>query len=851
MPGPLRVLLVGEGKTAFAGLREELRRAGYQAEFARVRSAAGMETALAQGDWQLIFAGAGPAGFGAREALALLAARGVDVPLILVAGAADEERAAALMREGARDYVVKERPGRLGPLIERELRDAAERRARRAAEAALRDEERSRLLCQEQAAQARLAFLAEAGVHLAQPLDDLGRVESLARLAVPQLADRCIIYLVPGEGEEPRRPPLPLIVVAQDPAKEALVREMLRRYPADPGRPAGLPRVLRTGEPELVPEVTGDVLAGRARDAEHLRMLHELEPRSQMTVPLLARGRTLGAITFVMAESGRRYGPEDLVLAEELARRAALMADGARLYQEAEAAKRRFEELVEGLDAIVGEMDAATERFTFVSRRAEATLGYPVGQWLAGPGFLPGIIHPEDREPMVSTRMAAIAAGQDHALEYRVVAADGRTVWLRDLVRVNCDAEGRPQQVRLVMVDITAQKEAEVAGERLVASLKEAEQQLRRVVAGARCLLWDARVEERGDEYWWDLRISDEAAAQRVLPLAVPPGQTYFDAWYASKLPEDVTRMHATAAAALRAGSPSYHQEFRCRNRDGETRWLREEVQIEAQEPGRWYLVGVCTDITERKQLEEQLLQSQKMEAVGRLAGGVAHDFNNLLSVILGYSELLLMGLAKQNAQRLPLEEIHKAADRAASLTRQMLAFSRKQMLQPRVFDLNEVVTNMHRMLRRIIPEDIEVATVLDLDLGRVEADPGQIEQVIMNLAVNARDALPPGGQLRIETSRVTLNGNLAGAAGEVPPGDYVVLSVADTGSGIPPEIREHIFEPFFTTKEIGKGTGLGLATVFGIVKQSGGEIEVESEVGRGTTFRIYLPRVPEPPPEA
>ncbi len=248
-------------------------------------------------------------------------------------------------------------------------------------------------------------------------------------------------------------------------------------------------------------------------------------------------------------------------------------------------------------------------------------------------------------------------------------------------------------------------------------------------------------------------------------------------------------------------------------------------------------------DVTERRALEQQLRQSQKMEAVGRLAGGIAHDFNNLLMVILGYSEFLLERLGAEPHLRGPAQEISSAAERASSLTRQLLAFSRKQMLAPRIVNLNDVATENIKMLTRMIGEDIDLVMVPAPNLWPIRADAGQIDQVIMNLAVNARDAMPSGGKLTIETCNVTLDDEYARFHAPLRPGDYVMLALSDTGNGMDTDTQSHIFEPFFTTKGT-KGTGLGLSTVYGIVKQSGGYIWVFSEVGRGTTFKIYLPRV-------
>lgn len=311
--------------------------------------------------------------------------------------------------------------------------------------------------------------------------------------------------------------------------------------------------------------------------------------------------------------------------------------------------------------------------------------------------------------------------------------------------------------------------------------------------------------------------------------------------WINHVHPEDRETVAAAEEATMR-GSP-FRAEYRMFRRDDSIVWINDSGSLVRDNDGRPLMHGVLVDVTEQKQLQGRLAQSERMEAVGQLASGVAHDFNNLLTIIKGYSSLLLESNLASSESHAAFE-IQQAADRAAALTHQLLAFGRRQTLQPRVLDLNAIVSNLQKMLRRVVTENVDLVIESAHAVGYVKADPVQMEQVLLNLVVNARDAMPNGGTLTISTASMDISDDIGSGETFVRAGSYVTLSVSDTGIGMNAATRARIFEPFFTTKEVGKGTGLGLATVYGIVKQSNGHIDVESESGRGTTFRVSLPKV-------
>jgi PAS domain S-box-containing protein len=393
------------------------------------------------------------------------------------------------------------------------------------------------------------------------------------------------------------------------------------------------------------------------------------------------------------------------------------------------------------------------------------------------------------------------------------------------------DSNGKIYATGGIATDITKRKRAE-------AELRHREEEYRRLIENTPEVVWKA--DERGKVFFVSEKIEKVFGYTRA--------EIYSEGerlWFERMHPDDRERVRE-AYTKLFHENRLLDVEYRIQHGDGHWMWWHGRAALIAGRPEEKYAEGLLSDVTERKQMEQQLRQKHKMEAIGQLAGGLAHDFNNLLTVIKGNNDILSDTTAQSATQQRSVEQIRKAADRAASLTRQLLAFTRMQVLQPTVLDLNAVVAELSKMLPRLISEHIEFLFVPDLKLGRVKADQGQLEQVIMNLAVNARDAMLHGGKLVVETKNFVMDEAYAHEHPPAKPGQYVLLTVSDTGHGMDAETQSHIFEPFFTTKEQGKGTGLGLSTVYGIVKQSNGFIWVYSEPGRGTTFEVYLPRVDE-----
>ena len=574
-------------------------------------------------------------------------------------------------------------------------------------------------------------------------------------------------------------------------------------------------------------ERTPVILNGEVQDDRFVALWPRSDIRSSISVPMQVANKLVGVINLNVTSRLRPFTLGQLKGLTILASTAAAALESASLLAQVRRAEKNYRSIFE--NAVEGIFQStAGRRFINVNPSLARILGYDSPEELIGASIDIAqqlYVHPEQASK-VSETLRHCDNLQD--FEFEAYRKDGSQIWLSLNIRVVRDENGAELYREGTLGDITERKVAEAA-------LRRSEKRYRDLVENAHDIIYEhdldgnyTSVNKAGVQITGYSReeILERNLWQNVAPDYLEKSQDMFRRKLAG---ETVT---------------AYEMEIIAKN--GHRISLEINSSLVFQNGVPVGVQGIARDMTERKQLEEQLRQSQKLEAIGQLAGGVAHDFNNLLTVISGYSDLLSRRLPEDSPLRAHVGEIRKAAERASGLTRQLLAFSRKQILQPKVLNLNEVISDLDKMLRMLTGEDVDLLTKTEPGLGQVKADPGQIQQVVVNLVVNARDAMATGGKITLETANVILTEDYANQHAQCVPGAYVMLAVSDNGSGIDPAIRDRIFEPFFSTKGPGKGTGLGLSTVYGIVKQSGGNVWVYSEVDRGTTFKIYLPRVDE-----
>jgi PAS domain S-box-containing protein len=781
-PGaPLRVLLVEDSENDALLFLRELRRGGYEPLYEQVSTPEEMERALGEASsrgepWEVVVSDYYVPRFGALAALELLRRLGYDTPFVVVSGKIGEDAAVAMMRAGAQDYVTKEDMVRLCPAIERELREAEGRRERKRAAEALR-------------------FLSEASAALTSSLDYRATLARVARLAVPQLADWCAVDVREEDGSTHQ-----LAVEHENPEKVAWAHELQQRYPPDADAPRGVPEVLRSGRSEFYPDVTDEMLVAAARDPEHLRLMRRMSFTSAMVVPLVARGRTLGAITLVSAESGRRYDSADLELAEELARRAALAVDNAKLYDEAQKeisernrAETRFRTLVEQIPAVTYIQEPIESDnpkvVTYMSPQYETMLGYPREAEILDEEHWLRTLHPEDRERVLAEEVRTDDSGEPFKIEYRVIAADDRVVWVRDHAVLMRDKEGQPLYWLGVQYDITEQKRVEAA-------LRQSEELYRTVVEQAAENIFLVDVETK--------RVLEANAALRR-SLGYTP-EEFQDLTLYDIVAHDRQSVDQNTQRILEEGQ-RYLGERRYRRKDGSL------VDVEVSASAIYYDGGeamsvVAHDITERKKAEEALDDAREAER-NRIARDLHDDI--LQDIVYALQEIQVAQITSENGGSEALEEAADALRRSVEGLRDAIFELRLKQTLGRSFvsSLENLMDLNRRMARSQYELDLVVADGFPSHFP--ERTGREIVRIIQEALTNARRHARP----RRVLVRLWRDGDLAR------------VEVADDGRG-------------FDTDRA--GIGVGQQSMRYRALELGGELTIESTPGGGTRVRFEVP---------
>jgi PAS domain S-box-containing protein len=750
--------------------------------------------------------------------------------------------------------------------------------------------ERKRAEAYEHAQSARSAALAEFSLAVSQSNLDLDLLGStIVRRVAELVGDCCVMRLL----SEDRQILLPGYIYHTNPEMTVLLHNMLAVYPQRVDESMS-GRVVVTGEPLFAPRLPIEQVRA-ATKPEFWPYLEQLGSPSITIVPLHNLGQILGTLMIVRNQTSEDLTRDDLVFAKDLADRAALAIANAQLFDAQQAARSAVETASERLIALA-EASRVFASATLDLNKLLHTITHLVGNVVGnacsirlisedGAWLQPGVSYHPDPEMEEFLQRTHVEAPQrvDEGFSGQAIQA-GQTVFVpfvsTEQFADNVKPEFRPLILRFQIqsgIFVPLRIQEQILGVLLVLRDRttipytlEDKIFVEDLADRAALAIYNARLFQQARQA---MQSKDEALALLDTLLARAPvgigfvdhnmrfvrvnhalahmnGQTieqHLGYTLREALPDLAATLEPLYLQVLQSGEAISDIEISGEmpaNPGRRRYWVASFYPVPLPDEQTLGVGVIVAETTEQKRLEAQLIQSQKMESVGRLAGGVAHDFNNLLTAISGYTELALDDLPEDSRVIGDLEEIRKAVARASALTRQLLAFARKQVIEPRILDLNSLVRDLEKLLRRLIGEDIDLVTHTAADLRAVKADAGQIEQLLVNLAVNARDAMPDGGNLTIETANVVLDGDYVRQHLGAASGEYVLLAVSDTGTGMTDEVKQHIFEPFFTTKAQGQGTGLGLATCYGIVNQHGGYIAAYSELGDGTTFKIYLPAV-------
>jgi two-component system cell cycle sensor histidine kinase/response regulator CckA len=874
----LRVLHLEDSPRDAELVRHRLESDGLSCDIYRANGKASFEAALAGESFDLIISDYNLPGYDGISALKQAQVSQPDVPVILVSGTVSEEQAVNCLQIGATDYLLKDRLDRLAPAVERAIQEAQTRLTRKRAEVALAQSEQRKAAILDSVLDCIITMDVNGIViefnAAAERTFGYSKAEAIGReladlIIPPTLRDAhrngLARYLQTGEGRllgtvieitavrsDGSELPVELAITAihseKAPIFTGVLRDITARKRADETR-ARLAAIVDSSDDAIFSMDLDDTICTWNVGAERLYGYGADEVIGRNRAILVPAGAT-GELTAILDKASRGETGEPLETQRirkdgtviDISLTISPMTNPAGRVTGVSAIARDITSRNKTAAAVRGDRDRAQRyldtpevillaldlqgRITLANRYACSLLGWTADE-LLGRDWIDTCL-PVRMRDTARHRFRDLIGGDLSVVENPVLTKSGEERLIEWRNTVQRDEAGQAIGTFSSGSDVTERNQA-------VEALRSAEERMRFVLKSANVGIWDM------DYTTGVLRWSETLEAQYGLPCGTFGGT--FEAFMQVVHPDDRDSVLETVGTAMQSGT-----DFSMLNRsllpDGSVRWLSGAGRVyfgEHREPVHG--VGISVDITERRALEAQYQQAQKMEAIGQLAGGVAHDFNNLLTIILGNCELLLDDVDGNVQRQEDLTQIQRAGQSAAGLTRQLLAFSRKEIIEPKLLDLNAVLAEMRAMLRRLIREDVEIVLALRPELAPVKADRGQIEQIVLNLSVNARDAMPRGGTLTIQIDNVTLDDRYAKTHVAVTPGAYVALTVTDTGGGMTPEVQARLFEPFFTTKEAGTGTGLGLATVHGIVTQNGGSINVSSEIGRGTSFQVYFPR--------